>query len=71
MDYTRIPTTVFTPLEYACVGLSEEAAIAQYGTAGIEVYHLAYDTLEMAVAHRTSASGSLEKVISTRHVPAM
>lgn len=26
MDYDNIATTVFTPLEYACVGLSEEAA---------------------------------------------
>lgn len=24
MDYTLIPTTVFTPLEYACVGACEE-----------------------------------------------
>jgi len=26
MDYTNVPTTVFTPLEYGCVGLSEEDA---------------------------------------------
>lgn len=27
MDYDNIATTVFTPLEYGCVGLSEETAI--------------------------------------------
>jgi thioredoxin reductase (NADPH) len=26
-DYTSIPTTIFTPLEYGCIGLTEEAAI--------------------------------------------
>ena len=26
MDYTNVPTTVFTPLEYGTVGLSEEDA---------------------------------------------
>uniref|UniRef100_A0A8C0E9L8 thioredoxin-disulfide reductase (NADPH) n=2 Tax=Bubo bubo TaxID=30461 RepID=A0A8C0E9L8_BUBBB len=26
MDYDNVPTTVFTPLEYGCVGLSEEMA---------------------------------------------
>ena len=24
MDYTNVPTTVFTPLEYGCIGLTEE-----------------------------------------------
>ena len=28
MDYDNIPTTVFTPLEYGCIGLSEEEAYA-------------------------------------------
>lgn len=31
MDYDGVPTTVFTPLEYGCVGLSEEDAIAKLG----------------------------------------
>ena len=26
MDYVNVPTTVFTPLEYGCVGLAEEEA---------------------------------------------
>ncbi|XP_047099396.1 thioredoxin reductase 1, cytoplasmic-like [Schistocerca piceifrons] len=39
MDYTLIPTTLFTPLEYGSVGLSEELATAQHGKENIEVYH--------------------------------
>ncbi|XP_074062598.1 thioredoxin reductase 2, mitochondrial isoform X2 [Macrotis lagotis] len=37
MDYENVPTTVFTPLEYGCVGLSEEQAEKRYGEEGIEV----------------------------------
>ena len=38
MDYTNVPTTVFTPLEYGCIGLAEEDAIAKYGESDIEVH---------------------------------
>jgi thioredoxin reductase (NADPH) len=31
MDYENIPTTVFTPIEYGCCGLSEVAAKEKYG----------------------------------------
>jgi len=27
MDYADVATTVFTPLEYGCVGMSEETAV--------------------------------------------
>lgn len=37
MQYDIIPTTVFTPLEYSTVGMSEEIALAQYGDDNIEV----------------------------------
>lgn len=37
MDYNLIPTTIFTPLEYACCGLSEEDAFEKYGEENIEV----------------------------------
>lgn len=52
MDYQNVPTTVFTPLEYGCIGLSEEDAIAQYGEEDLEVYHTNYWPLEHTVAHR-------------------
>ena len=35
MDYVNVPTTVFTPLEYGCVGYSQEAAEAvSFGCCG-------------------------------------
>jgi thioredoxin reductase (NADPH) len=37
MNYDLVPTTVFTPIEYGCVGLSEEQAIEQYGDDDVEV----------------------------------
>ncbi|CAG0878856.1 unnamed protein product [Darwinula stevensoni] len=51
-DYVNVPTTVFTPLEYGCVGFSEEAAIQKYGEENIEVYHTHFTPLEFTVSHR-------------------
>lgn len=52
MDYVNVPTTVFTPLEYGCCGLSEEDAITKYGEQDIEVYHTNFTPLEWTVPHR-------------------
>jgi hypothetical protein len=51
MNYNAVATTVFTPIEYGFVGLSEEDATKQYPD-GIEVYHSYFDPLELTVAHR-------------------
>ena len=40
LDYNDYPTTVFTPLEYSCVGLSEDKA------SNYEVYHSQFTPLE-------------------------
>jgi len=52
MDYDNVPTTVFTPLEYGAIGLSEESAVEKYGENDIEVYHTNYQPLEWTVPHR-------------------
>lgn len=36
-DYVNVPTTVFTPLEYGCCGLSEEKAIEVHRKENLEV----------------------------------
>jgi pyruvate/2-oxoglutarate dehydrogenase complex dihydrolipoamide dehydrogenase (E3) component len=46
-DYDNVPTTVFTPLEYGCCGLSEEKAVEKFGEENIEVsslplFHIAF-----------------------------
>lgn len=51
MDYNEVPTTVFTPLEYGCVGMSEEAAVEKYGADNVEVYQLYVTPLEWSVNH--------------------
>jgi pyruvate/2-oxoglutarate dehydrogenase complex dihydrolipoamide dehydrogenase (E3) component len=48
----HVPTTVFTPLEYGSIGLSEEAAVATFGDANIEVYHSEFTPLEYTLPHR-------------------
>lgn len=45
MDFYDIPTTIFTPLEYGCVGLSEEEARDEFG-AHCKVYHTFFTPLE-------------------------
>ena len=52
MDYQGVPTTVYTPLEYGCVGLTEEAAEKLYGADNLEVYHSYFKPLEWTVPHR-------------------
>jgi thioredoxin reductase (NADPH) len=37
MDYDNVATTVFTPMEYGCVGLSEEEAHKRHTPDNIEV----------------------------------
>lgn len=48
MDYTHIPTTVFTPLEYGACGLSEEDADKLLGRENVEVFSSRYGALEQA-----------------------
>jgi thioredoxin reductase (NADPH) len=56
MDYVNVPTTVFTPLEYGAIGLSEEDAIEKHGEGNIEVYHIGFQPLEWTVAHRPESA---------------
>uniref|UniRef100_H2MK64 thioredoxin-disulfide reductase (NADPH) n=1 Tax=Oryzias latipes TaxID=8090 RepID=H2MK64_ORYLA len=65
MNYDNVATTVFTPLEYGCVGLSEEEAEKRHGKDGIEVYHAFYKPLEFTVAQRDSSQCYI-KVICER-----
>ena len=58
MDYEKVPTTVFTPLEYGCIGLSEEAALERFGEAQVEVYHSTFTPLEWTVVPARSGEGA-------------
>jgi pyruvate/2-oxoglutarate dehydrogenase complex dihydrolipoamide dehydrogenase (E3) component len=49
MDYDKVATTVFTPIEYSACGYSEEAAEAKFGKDNIEVYHRKFWPLEWSL----------------------
>lgn len=51
-DYNTIPTTIFTPYEYGCVGLSEDDAVAKYGQDNLEVFHTYFKPFEKGVTER-------------------
>jgi pyruvate/2-oxoglutarate dehydrogenase complex dihydrolipoamide dehydrogenase (E3) component len=61
MDYTNVPTTVFTPLEYGAVGLSEQEAKARYP--GAKVYHGYFKPLEWNLNHDRGDTECYMKVI--------
>jgi len=52
MDYTNVPTTIYTPLEYGCCGYTEEEAEKMFGKDNLEVYHSYYKPLEWTVPHK-------------------
>ncbi|XP_032685323.1 thioredoxin reductase 1, mitochondrial isoform X2 [Odontomachus brunneus] len=66
MDYTNVATTVFSPLEYGCVGLSEEAAVAHYGEEEIEIYHAYYKPTEFFIPQKNVAHCYV-KVVALRN----
>lgn len=53
MDYADVATTVFSPLEYGCVGMSEENAEAKFGKDKVEVFHAYYKPTEFFVPQRS------------------
>ncbi|XP_015606757.1 thioredoxin reductase 1, mitochondrial isoform X2 [Cephus cinctus] len=65
MDYANVATTVFSPLEYGCVGFSEEHAIAIHGDDNIEVYHAYYKPTEFFIPQKSPLNCYL-KVVALR-----
>lgn len=63
MDYVGVPTTVFTPFEYGCCGLSEEEAIKKYGDANIDVFHQKFKPLEWTYNKKRVGGDGYVKVI--------
>ncbi|KAL9649096.1 hypothetical protein ABK040_008473 [Willaertia magna] len=54
MDYEKVPTTVFTPIEYGSCGLTEEEAIKRYGVDNIRIYKKNFYVLEYEPPERES-----------------
>jgi len=62
MDYRNVATTVFTPIEYACVGYSEEDAIEKFGDA-VKVYANEFKPLEWSYLETHSGHSCYVKMI--------
>jgi len=65
-DYTNVPTTVFTPLEYGCCGMSEENAMKEFGNDLIEVFHVQFEPLEFTVPKRDSTHCYLKLICNKK-----
>lgn len=63
MDYVNICTTVFTPIEYSCVGLSEDDCIEKFGGDNIDVYHSEFLPLEWSLSTHRETSKAFAKII--------
>jgi thioredoxin reductase (NADPH) len=66
MDYVNVPTTVFTPLEYSSVGLTEEQAITHFGDENVEIYHTHYKPLEWTVAEREDNACYIKVIVNLK-----
>jgi len=69
MDYINVCTTVFTPIEYSCVGYAEDDAMEKFGADNIEVYHKEFLPLEWSISHGRSDNFCFIKVITEKTVP--
>ena len=63
MDYDNVPTTVFTPLEYGTVGLSEEEAIARHTEKALDIYHTQFKPLEWAFNKVADRMGYVKVIV--------
>ncbi|CAD8144411.1 unnamed protein product [Paramecium octaurelia] len=63
MSYEYVATTVFTPLEYGCIGYSEEDAIKKFGEDKITVYHSIFKPLEWNYFEMHSGESCFAKLI--------
>ncbi|CAD8131219.1 unnamed protein product [Paramecium sonneborni] len=52
MEYSDVSTTVFTPLEYGCVGYSEEAAVKKFGRENLKIFTSEFTPLFWNFANR-------------------
>jgi len=58
----NIPTTIYSCIEYGCIGLSEESAEEKYGKNNIEVYHSNFIPIDCIIPKK-GALGGYAKVI--------
>jgi len=63
MDYNFVPTTVFTPIEYGCIGFSEEDAKSKFGSENIDIYIGTFKPLDWNFSKKHDEDRGLAKLI--------
>lgn len=63
LDYKIVPTTVFTPIEYSAIGLTEEEAIKTYGSENVWSYVSKFKPLEWVLSDKDNDSRGYCKLI--------
>jgi len=63
MVYTDIATTVFTPLEFGTVGLTEDAAVEKYGEANVDCFISTFTPLEWSIANKHGDVACYSKIV--------
>ena len=66
MDYSYIPTTVFSPIEYSYVGLNEEEALNAFGIDNIDIYHKEAVPLQWSLGHKSSSTAYLKVIVNLK-----
>lgn len=66
MDYINVPTTVFTPLEYGCIGYAEEQARKEYGDDNLVIYHGIFKPLEWVYSDNREVDKGFCKLITLK-----
>lgn len=66
MNYNEIATSVFTPIEYGAVGLSEEHAFEKFGKENIKVYHSEFVPVEWSFDMEREDTCYVKVVINTK-----
>jgi thioredoxin reductase (NADPH) len=63
MDYTKVATTVFTPLEFGTVGLTEDEAVAAHCSSTVDSYISEFTPLEWTIIDSMSDKSCFAKVV--------
>lgn len=64
MDYVNVPTTVFTPLEYGCCGLTESEAKELHGEPNISTFHTSFKPLEWSYNKTTDREAYVKILVN-------
>lgn len=67
MSYEDVATTVFTPLEYGCIGLAEEKAIEKFGKDNVRVFTTSFKPLVWNFNAKRDPKASFGKLVV--HIP--